>query len=133
MELTPKPPNATSFLGQVVTITIDRPLGSRHPQHGFIYPVNYGYLPGVILPDGDGEPLDAYVLGVDAPLAQFTGVCVAVIHRTDDRDDKLVIAPEGMPLTDAEILARTAFQERFFTSVLLRTLTKSPIQHTETD
>ncbi len=120
MELTPKPPNAASFLGRVVTITIDRPLGSRHPQHSFVYPVNYGYLPGVILPDGDGEPLDAYVLGVDAPLAQFTGVCIAVIHRTDDCDNKLIVAPEGMHFTDAQIFALTAFQERFFTSTLQR-------------
>lgn len=104
----------------MVTITIDRPLGSRHPQHGFTYPINYGYLPGVILADGDGEPLDAYVLGVDAPLVQFTGVCIAVIHRIEDPDDKLVLAPEGQIFTDAQIRTLTDFQERFFHGILLR-------------
>lgn len=84
-----------------------------------MYPVNYGYLPGVILPDGDGEPLDAYVLGVETPLAQFTGVCIAVIHRTDDRDDKLVLAPVGQSFTATQIRAQIEFQERFFNSVLL--------------
>ena len=30
-------------------------MGSRHPKHGFIYPVNYGYVPNTI--SGDGEEL----------------------------------------------------------------------------
>ena len=61
--------------------------------HGFLYPVNYGYLPGVPAPDG--EDLDAYVLGVDQPLERFEGICIAVIHRLDDADDKLVVVPPG--------------------------------------
>jgi inorganic pyrophosphatase len=101
-----------------VTVRIDRPLGSRHPRWGFVYLVNYGYLPGVIAPDGEG--LDAYVLGVDEPLAEFTGRCIAIVHRQDDDDDKLVVVPEGMALTDDEILAQTRFQERFFASRVLR-------------
>ena len=52
---------ARTFLGQMVTVTIDRPRGSHHPRHGHLYPVNYGYLPGTRAPDG--EALDAYVLG----------------------------------------------------------------------
>lgn len=52
-------PSATSFLGQTVTIVIDRPSGSRHPAHGFTYPINYGYVPGAPAPDG--EELDAYL------------------------------------------------------------------------
>jgi inorganic pyrophosphatase len=31
------------FLTTTVTVIIDRPLGSRHLQHGYIYPINYGY------------------------------------------------------------------------------------------
>jgi inorganic pyrophosphatase len=84
----------TRFLGKTVTVRMDRPMGSRHPRHGFLYPVNYGYVPGVL--GEDGEELDAYVLGVFEPLSEFTGRCVAIIHRTNDRDDKLVIAPEGL-------------------------------------
>jgi inorganic pyrophosphatase len=109
---------ARAYLGKQVTVRIDRPLGSRHPEHGFLYPVNYGYLPGVPAPDGDD--LDAYVLGVGEPLREFTGQCIAVIHRLDDDDDKLVVVPNRVTLSDAEILAQTRFQERFFDSRVLR-------------
>ncbi len=93
-------------------------MGSAHPAHGFLYPVNYGYIPGVPAPDG--EDLDAYVLGVGEPLQRFTGVCVAVIHRLDDDDDKLVVVPPEVQITDAEIREQTDFQEQFFQSVIIR-------------
>jgi inorganic pyrophosphatase len=109
---------ARSFLGREVTIHVDRPMGSRHPEHSFVYPVNYGYVPGVRAPDGDD--LDAYVLGVDEPRSQFTGLCVAVIHRLDDDDDKLIVIPRGTDVTDKEIRAGTHFVERHFRSELLR-------------
>ena len=35
----------SDFLNKIVTVKVDRPMGSRHPRHGFIYPVNYGYIP----------------------------------------------------------------------------------------
>ncbi len=104
--------NSRQFLGQILTLKIDRPLGSRHPQWGFRYPLNYGYVPDEFAPDG--EELDAYVLGISEPLATFTGQCIAIIHRLDDDDDKLVVVSEGQSFSDAEILALTAFQERFF-------------------
>lgn len=96
---------------------MDRPLGSCHPSHGFVYEVNYGYLPGTLAPDG--APLDAYVLGVAVPLARAEGVAVAVIHRYDDDDDKLVVVPEGVALTDAEITAAVWFQEQFFKTCIV--------------
>lgn len=112
------PPSAQAFIGQVVTVHIDRPMGSRHPAHGFLYPLNYGCVPGVLAPDG--EELDAYVLGVFAPVAQFTGRCTAVIHRLDDHDDKLILVPDGREYTDDQIRALVEFQERFFRSVIVR-------------
>ena len=93
-------------------------MGSRHPQHGFLYPVNYGYLPGVKAPDGDD--LDAYVLGVFEPVQEFAGRCIAVIRREDDDDDKLIVVPEGVWYTDDQILALTQFQERFYTPRVIR-------------
>jgi len=110
--------DSLDFLGKIVAIKIDRPLGSRHPRHGFLYPLNYGYVPGVLAPDG--EELDAYVLGVFEPVEQFEGRCIAVIRRLDDDDDKLVLAPDGSQYTDEQILALTEFQERFFEPVVLR-------------
>lgn len=109
---------STDFLGTTVAVTIDRPFGCKHPRHGFVYPLNYGFVPGTRAPDG--EELDAYVLGVFEPLSHFEGRCIAVVHRTNDQDDKLVLAPEGKDYSDEQICALTEFQERFFTSVILR-------------
>ena len=36
------------WLGRRIRVVIDRPLGSTHPGGGFDYPVNYGYVPGVV-------------------------------------------------------------------------------------
>lgn len=110
------------FIGQTLTIHIDRPMGSRHPRHGFLYPLNYGYLPGEL--GGDGEPLDVYLLGVFEPVKIYTGECIAVLHRLDDDDDKLIVSPPGKIYTDAQIRALIEFQERFYNSVLYLDKTK---------
>lgn len=110
--------NAEDFLGKIVTVAVDRPFGSKHPRHGFEYPTNYGFVPNTISPDG--EELDAYVLGVAEQLTTFTGRCIAVIHRTNDNDDKLIVVHDGVLLTDEEIRASTHFQEQYFESDVLR-------------
>ena len=110
--------NAKDFIGKEVEIVIDRALGTRHPKHGFIYIVNYGYVPNVI--SGDGEELDAYLLGVFDPVESYKGKCIAVIHRTNDDDDKIIVVPYGVNYTDEQIKALTEFQERFFESVIMR-------------
>ncbi len=101
---------ALQYIGRHVTLTIDRPYGTNHPVYGFRYETNYGYVPGTLAPDG--EELDAYLLGPTQPLERGEGTCIGVIHRLDDDDDKLVVVPDGCHLTDAEILAAVAFQER---------------------
>ena len=110
--------NTNDFINQIVHVQIDRPLGSRHPIHGFIYAVNYGYVPNTPAPDGD--ELDAYVLGVFDPIETFTGRCIAIIHRLDDDDDKLIIVPEGKSYSDEQIQALVEFQEQFFKSIIVR-------------
>ncbi len=111
--------NATlRFLHKTVTAQIDRPLGSTHPKWGFAYPVNYGLIPDT--KGGDGEEIDAYVLGVNEPLKEFAGKCIAVIHRLDDDDDKLVLVPEGMDFSDDEIRKAIEFQEQYFKSIIIR-------------
>ena len=109
---------ATKYLGKIVTIKIDRPIGSNHPRHGYSYPVNYGFVPNTKAPDG--HEVDAYVLGIDNPLEEFTGECIAVIHRLDDEDDKLILVPTEISFSDAEINQLTLFQEKFFTSKIIR-------------
>ena len=110
--------NSLEYLDKIVEVKIDRPFGSKHPKHVFIYPVNYGYVPNTI--SGDGEELDCYVLGVFEPLETFRGKCIAIIHRLDDNDDKLIIVPENKSFSNQEIRALTEFQERFFKSEIIR-------------
>lgn len=110
--------NNLEYLGKIVNVKMDRKLGSIHPKHGFVYPVNYGYIPGTVT--GDGEELDAYVLGEHMPLDEFTGRVIAIIHRTNDDDDKLVVMKDGRNYTDDQIRALTEFQEQYFKSEILR-------------
>lgn len=110
--------NSKEYIGEVVNVKIDRPFGSNHPKHGFIYPVNYGYVPNTI--SGDGEELDCYVLGVFEPVDEFSGKCIAVIHRTNDNDDKLIVVPEDKNYSDDAINALVEFQERFFEHIIIR-------------
>ncbi len=110
--------NLESYVGNIVEVKMDRLMGTRHPKHGFIYPVNYRYVPNTI--SGDGEEIDCYVLGVFEPLEEFKGRCISVIHRTNDNDDKLIIVPENKEHSDDVIRALTEFQERFFESIIVR-------------
>lgn len=110
--------NARKYIGKKVTVQMDRPLGSKHPKHGFFYPVNYGFIPNTI--SGDGEELDAYILGIHAPLETFEGVVIAVIHRLDDDDDKLIVMEDDKNYTDDQIRALVEFQEKWYTSVIYR-------------
>jgi len=109
---------AKQFLGEKVEIVIDRPLCSKHPKHGFIYEVNYGYIKGVKAPDG--EDLDAYYLGGNQAQEIVEGVVIAIIHRLDDDDDKLVVILENTSITDDEIEEAVAFQEKWFKHEILR-------------
>ena len=98
----------TDYIGKIIGVKIDRELGSKHPKHGFIYPVN------------DGEEIDCYVLGVFEPIKDFTGKCIAVIHRINDNDDKLVIIPKDKNYSNDAIEALVEFQERFFEHIIMR-------------
>ena len=108
--------NTKEYLGQTVTVKMDRPFGSKHPKKGFIYPINYGYIPNTV--SGDGEELDAYVLGVFEPVEEYTGKVIAIIHRINDNDDKLVVS--NKEYTDDQIRALTEFQEAYFESEIWR-------------
>ena len=104
-----------SYLGKTVSIMIDRPIGSSHPKDdNFIYPVNYGFIPNVF--SGDDEELDVYLLGIETPVKEYKAQIIAIVHRHNDIEDKLVAAPEGMHFTKAEIEAAVRFQEQYFDS-----------------
>ena len=110
--------NAKDFLGKDVAVKIDRQLGSRHPKHGFMYMLNYGFIPNTI--SGDGEELDAYLVGEFEPVEESNGKVIAIIHRTNDDDDKLVVSKDGKEYSDDAIKAMTEFQEQYFESIIIR-------------
>ena len=107
-----------SVIGRTVTVTVDRPLGSYHPKHkDMYYPINYGYVAGIIAPDGEEQ--DAYLLGVDEAVEKFTGTVIAVVHRNDDVEEKWVVVPKGMTFTKEEIREQIHFQEQYFDSEIV--------------
>ena len=69
---------------------------------------------------GDGKELDCYILGVYKPLKEYNGKCIAVIHRVNDDDDKLIVVPEDKSFTDSEIRLLTDFQEMYYESIIIR-------------
>lgn len=106
---------ARSFLGQIVKVQVDRPLGSSHPKHkNIVYPINYGYIPNVF--GGDGEEMDVYLLGIDVPIKECQAKIIGVIHRLNDTEDKLVAVPNGMNFSKGQIRKAVDFQERYFVS-----------------
>lgn len=106
------------YLGSVVTVEIDRPVGFHHVTKGIHldYTVNYGFLPGVI--GGDGEEQDVYILGIREPLKTFTGPVIGVVRRKDDNEDKFIAAPEGLKLTAAQMAEQIHFVEKYFDSTI---------------
>ena len=107
-----------SLMGKMTEAVIDRPIGHTHVTKGITlhYTINYGFLPGIM--GGDGEEQDVYVLGVDVPLETFRGRVIAAIHRSDDNEDKLVMAPANMILSAEEIRQATWFVEKYFDSTI---------------
>ena len=109
-------PDLRPYLGQTVTIEIDRPVGYVHVkgEKTLHYPINYGFIPGVL--GGDGEELDVFLLGVDEPVETYTGRIIGIVFRADDVEDKLIMAPEGMSFTVEEMTAAVYFQEKYYDS-----------------
>ena len=106
------------MIGKSVKVIVDRPLGTYHPKYKDIYySVNYGYVEGVIAPDGEEQ--DAYILGINEPIKEFDGKVIAVIHRYDDIEEKWIVVPEHLYLSKDEIMRQVDFQERFFESEII--------------
>ncbi len=103
-----------SYLGKTVDIEIDRPIGFVHKKDTYTitYPLNYGYIPGVI--GGDGEELDVYLLGVSEPVKKYSAKIIGIVHRHNDTEDKLIAAPIGANFTAKEIEKQIKFQEQYY-------------------
>jgi len=107
-----------SLLGKTVDVVIDRPIGHTHVTKGITlhYTINYGYLPDVT--GGDGEEQDVYSLVVTEPMERFRGIIIGAIRRSDDNEDKLVAAPDGMRFSVEDIRKATHFVEQYFDSTV---------------
>lgn len=106
------------YLGKTIKVVVDRKLGTKHPKHKFIYDVNYGYIPETV--SGDGEEIDVYLLGINRPVTKGEGKCIAIIHRIDDDDDKLIVSAGDQDFSDDEIEKLTKFQEKWFKHIIIR-------------
>ena len=105
------------YLSELVKVKVDRPLWSKHPEHNFIYSLNYGFIPNTM--SGDGEEIDVYIIGEFEPLEIYEGYVVAVIKRLNDIEDKLVVCKELNKYNKEQIKALVEFQERFFESTII--------------
>ena len=106
------------MIGKNVTVTVDRPMGSYHPEHkDMYYPINYGYIKGIIAPDGEEQ--DAYIIGIEKPVKEFTGKVIAIIHRRDDVEEKWVVAPPELIFTKEQIWEKVSFTEQYFDSEIV--------------
>ncbi len=114
MTLEERKSQVRSYLGKTVRIGIDRPIGYIHVkgEKTLLYPINYGYIPGVL--GGDGEELDVYLLGVDHPVEEYDCRIIGIVHREDDVEDKLIAAPIGQTFTKEEMAEAIRFQEKYY-------------------
>ncbi|MDR1606736.1 MAG: inorganic pyrophosphatase [Streptococcaceae bacterium] len=98
-------------------VTIDRPIGFKD-SYGNIYPINYGFISGII--GGDGEEQDAYVISknVTSPISSFEGTLVAIIYRKNDDENKWIVTSDEEVLSKDEIVEKTYFLEQYFDSVI---------------
>ena len=118
MEYSERKALVRGYLGKTVRIEIDRPVGYEHKKEKYTlhYNINYGYIPHVL--GGDGEELDVYLLGVGEPVSEYTGKIVGIVHRRDDVEDKLIMAPEGISLSAREMAEGVRFQEKYYDSYI---------------
>jgi len=105
------------YLGKKVVVKVDRPLGSRHPKYNYIYPLNYGYIPGTIA--ADGEEIDAYILGESISLDEYEGSVIGIVHRKNDVEDKLIVSNNAYSLEEIQKLVH--FQEQYFDTEIIMT------------
>ncbi len=88
----------------------------KKEEYSLTYPINYGFIPNVF--GGDGEELDVYLLGVSEPVKECECKIIAIVHRLNDVEDKLVGVPEGRQFTKEEIEQAVKFQEQYYNTMV---------------
>ena len=106
-----------SIIHKVVTVYVDRPMGCVHKN--IVYKLNYGYIKDIIAPDYEYQ--DAYIIDINEPIkTSCVGKVIAIIHRKDDIEDKLVVAANNKDYSIEQIKELTNFQEQFFDSEVIK-------------
>ena len=107
-----------SYFGKSVTVKVSKPIGyiEKSGNHTVRYKVNYGIIDE--LKNDLGEPMGAYILGSKEPTESFTGVLIAIINSESGDEDKLVVAPEGVVLNQAQIAAKIHFRDKYSKSTI---------------
>ncbi len=101
-------------LGKKVTVVVDRPYGSIHPTLTDVeYPYNFGFIKQDITKD-DVEFQDAYVVGVEEPVDEFTGYVIGIIYHKDEATSKWIVAPAGMEIDHDSIIQLLGVEEQFY-------------------
>jgi len=100
---------------QKLKVKVDRPIGYKDDFDN-VYPINYGYIPGII--GGDGEEQEVYILSntVKGPIDEFIGKLIAIVHRNDDVEEKWVVTSEDEKYTKEQIREQIHFIEQWFDS-----------------
>ncbi|MCR5516757.1 MAG: NUDIX hydrolase [Lachnospira sp.] len=102
---------------ETVTVKIDHPLGSTDEDNpSIVYPINCGYVERdcEIGQNGEFSRQEAYVLGVDVPLDEFTGVLTAVARRKDDANSVWLVVPENIHYTRQQLEEMIYFSEQYY-------------------
>ena len=98
------------FIGKEVKVIIDRPIGYHHK--GLVYPINYGYIEELTALDGEFQ--DAYLLDENESVTKSHGTVIAIVHRYDDVEDKLVVSMNQTKRRIEDIEKIVSFQEQFY-------------------
>lgn len=96
-----------------ITMKVVYPIGSiSKSDPSMIYPVNFGYACGVS--SANAERQEVYLLGVDIPVEEYTGVLIAKVHRNNDAGTLWIIAPENIRYNRQQIEEMIYFQEKYY-------------------
>lgn len=105
------------YLGKLVKVVIDRPIGTKITSRNLVYPINCGHIPGTI--SKDGKEIDAYVIGELEPLERYVGLVVAIIKRENDNECRLVVCKDMNKYSKHQIKAMVEFKEKAFKSTII--------------
>lgn len=105
---------ARSQLGKIATVIIERQYGSYHPTISDVrLPYNFGYVKQDFTVE-DMQLQDAYVVGIEEPVDQFTGEVIGIIYHKQDEKSRWIVAPRGAILSHDKIIQWIGLEEQYY-------------------